>query len=89
MGNDNQPEAQRKSLREQVGMEHRIARSLGLGIHRSRYLRRKKTCFQVLMAAVVVNSSLLVGLRRQWAQQVGGTVEKASADLGGGPQWGA
>jgi hypothetical protein len=40
----NQTQAGRKSLRERVVVEHRIARLVGLGIRKSRYFGRKKTC---------------------------------------------
>ncbi|HKM84348.1 MAG TPA: IS1182 family transposase [Candidatus Acidoferrum sp.] len=77
----NQTEAGRKSLRERVVVEHRIARLVGLGIRKSRYFGRKKTCFQVVMAAVMANLSLVVGFCRGQAQQVGGVAEKAAAQL--------
>ena len=54
--------AGRKSLRERVVVEHRIARWVQLGIRRSRYLGRTKTRLQVVMAVVVANLSLVVGL---------------------------
>ena len=56
----NQSEAGRQSLRERVVVEHRIARLVGLGIRKSRYFGRKKTRWQVVMAAVVANVSLVV-----------------------------
>jgi hypothetical protein len=57
----NQTEAGRQSLRERVVVEHRIARLVGLGIRQSRYFGKKKTRWQVVMAAVVANLSLVVG----------------------------
>jgi asparagine synthetase A len=57
----NQTETGRQSLRERVVVEHRIARLVGLGIRKSRYFGRKKTRWQVVMAAVVANVSLVVG----------------------------
>ena len=72
----NQTEAGGKSLRERVVVEHRIARLVGLGIRQSRYFGRKKTCFQVVMAAVMANLSLVVGFCRRQAQQVVGVAEK-------------
>jgi hypothetical protein len=80
----NQSEAGRKSLRERVVVEHRIARLVGLGIRQSRYFGRKKTCLQVVMAAVVANLTLVVGLCRRPAAQAGTGAEKASAELGNG-----
>src|SRR6266478_2650340 len=64
----NQTEAGRQSLRERVVVEHRIARLVGLGIRQSRYFGKKKTRWQVVMAAVVANLSLVVGYRRRRAQ---------------------
>jgi hypothetical protein len=77
----NQTEAGRRSLRERVVVEHRIARLVGLGIRQSRYFGRKKTCFQAVMAAVVANLTLVVGFCRRQAEQVGAAAEKASIDL--------
>ena len=77
----NQTEAGRRSLRERVVVEHRIARLVGLGIRQSRYFGRKKTCFQVVMAAVVANLTLVVGFCRRQAEQMGAAAEKASIDL--------
>jgi hypothetical protein len=57
----NQTEAGRKSLRERVVVEHRLARLVQLGIRKSRYFGRIKTCMQLVMAAVVANVSLVVG----------------------------
>jgi hypothetical protein len=78
----NQTEAGRKSLRERVVVEHGIARLVALGVRQSRYFGRKKTRFQVVMAAVVANVRLVVGFCRQQAEQVSATVEKASGALG-------
>src|SRR2546428_6747234 len=57
----NQTEAGKKSLRERVVVEHGIARLVRLGIRQSRYFGNPKTRFQVIMAAVVANLSLVVG----------------------------
>jgi hypothetical protein len=57
----NQTEAGRKSLRERVVVEHRLARLVQLGIRKSRYFGRIKTCMQLVLAAVVANISLVVG----------------------------
>ena len=57
----NQTEAGQKSLRERVVVEHRIARLVRLGIRYSRYFGKTKTRFQVILAAVVANLSLVVG----------------------------
>ena len=57
----NQTEAGRQSLRQRVVVEHRIGRLVGLGIRQSRYFGKKKTRWQVVMAAVVANLSLVVG----------------------------
>jgi Transposase DDE domain len=64
----NQTEAGRQSLRERVVVEHRIARLVGLGIRQSRYFGKKKTRWQMVMAAVVANLSLVVGYCQRRAQ---------------------
>jgi len=64
----NQTEAGRQSLRERVVVEHRIARLVQLGIRKSRYFGRTKTCLQVVMAAVVANLSLVVGYGKRQAK---------------------
>jgi Transposase DDE domain len=61
----NQTVAGRKSLRERVVVEHRIARLVQLGIRRSRYFGRTKTRLQVVMAAVVANLSMVVGYAKR------------------------
>lgn len=50
----------RATLRERVVIEHRLARLGQLGVGQARYVGRKKTRFQVLLAATVAN------LRRTW-----------------------
>src|SRR6266566_3876885 len=57
----NQTEAGKKSLRERVVVEHRIARLVRLGVRQSRYFGETKTRFQVILAAVVANLTLVVG----------------------------
>ena len=64
----NQTEAGRQILRQRVVVEHRIARLVGLGIRQSRYFGKKKTRWQVVMAAVVANLSLVVGYCHRRAQ---------------------
>jgi Transposase DDE domain/Transposase domain (DUF772) len=64
----NQTEAGRKSLRQRVVVEHRIARLVQLGIRKSRYFGRTKTCLQVVMAAVVANLSLVAGYCKRQAE---------------------
>ena len=61
----NQTEAGQRSLRQRVVVEHRIARLVRLGARQSRYFGKTKTSFQVVMAAVVANLSLVVGYCRQ------------------------
>jgi hypothetical protein len=51
----------RKKYSVRVVIEHRIARLVQLGMRKSRYLGRRKTLFQVLMAATVANLTLLAG----------------------------
>jgi len=57
----NQTQAGKQSLRERVVVEHGIARLVRRGIRQSRYFGKTKTRFQVVMAAVVANMSLVVG----------------------------
>jgi hypothetical protein len=64
----NQSAAGRKSLRQRVVVEHRIARLVQLGIRQSRYFGRTKTCLQVVMAAVVANVSLVAGYWKRRAE---------------------
>jgi hypothetical protein len=64
----NQSAAGRKSLRQRVVVEHRIARLVQLGIRQSRYFGRTKTCLQVVMAAVVANLSLVAGYGKRQAK---------------------
>jgi transposase len=77
----NQTEAGRRSLRERVVVEHRIARLVQLGIRKSRYGGRTKTGLQVVMAAVVANVSLVAGYCQRRAQQGIGAAEKGAAEL--------
>lgn len=67
----NQTEAGRRSLRQRVVVEHRIARLVQLGIRKSRYFGRTKTRLQLVMAAVVANLSLVVGYCKRQAEQAG------------------
>ena len=67
----NQTEAGRKSLRERVVVEHRLARLVQLGIRKSRYFGRTKTCLQVVMAAIVANVSLVAGYCKRQAEPEG------------------
>ena len=60
----NQTEAGKKTLRERVVVEHGIARLVRRGIRQSRYFGKTKTRFQVILAAVVANLSLVVGFCR-------------------------
>ena len=78
----NQTEAGRKSLRERVVAEHRIARLVFLGIRKSRYFGRTKTCLQVVMAAVVANVTLVAGFCGRQAEGAGAGTEKASPEAG-------
>ena len=49
----------RKEYSVRVVVEHRIARLIQLGIRKSRFFGRRKTLFQVLMAAAVANLTLI------------------------------
>lgn len=64
----NQTAAGRKSLRERVVVEHRLARLVQLGIRESRYFGRTKTRLQLVMAAVVANVSLVAGYCKRQAE---------------------
>src|ERR1019366_5362479 len=64
----NQSEAGRKTLRQRVVVEHRIARLVQLGIRQSGYFGGAKTCLQVVMAAVVANVSLVAGYCKRQAE---------------------
>ena len=75
----NQTEAGRQSLRERVVVEHRMARLVGLGIRKSRYFGKKKTRWQVVMAAVVANVSLVVGYCQRRGQKLDATIAAQSS----------
>ncbi len=47
--------------RARQAVEHRLARLVQLGIRQARYVGRRKTLFQLLMAATVANLTLLAG----------------------------
>jgi hypothetical protein len=51
----------RQRYQQRVVVEHRIARLVQLGIRQSRYFGRRKTLFQLLMAATVANLTLIAG----------------------------
>lgn len=53
-------------------VEHRLARLVQLGIRQARYFGRKKTLFQLLMAATVANLTLLAS-RGDWESWERGT----------------
>ena len=42
-------------------VEHRLARMVQLGVRQARYFGRRKTLFQVLMAATIANLTLILG----------------------------
>ena len=78
----NQTEAGQKSLRERVVVEHGIARLVRRGIRQSRYFGKTKTRFQVLMAAVVANLSLVVGFcHRMQKSATNTTVDRVTQAL--------
>jgi hypothetical protein len=77
----NQTAVGRQRLRERVVVEHRIARLVQLGIRKSRYFGRKKTCLQVVMAAVAANVSLVAGYCQRQAKQGIGAAERCAAEL--------
>ena len=51
--------------------EHRIARLMQLGMRQARYVGRKKTLFQLLMAATVANLTLVAGKTGQMRSRNG------------------
>jgi len=51
----------RKKYSVRVLIQHRTARLVQLGIRKSRYFGRRKTLFQLLMAATVANLTLIAG----------------------------
>ena len=52
-------------------VEHRIARLVQLGIRQARYLGRRKTLFQVLIAATVANLTLAASQAAHQAPTIG------------------
>jgi hypothetical protein len=58
-----------RQLRQVV--EHRFARLMQLGVRQARYKGRKKTLFQLLMAATVANLTLLAGKTGQMRSRKG------------------
>ncbi len=52
----------REDLRQRQVVEHRIARLVQLGVRQARYFGRKKTIFQLLLAAATANLTLLAGI---------------------------
>jgi hypothetical protein len=74
----NQTEEGRQRLRQRVVVEHRLARLVQLGIRQSRYVGRTKTRFQVVMAAVVANLSLVLGFGKRQAESVAPETENAA-----------
>ena len=74
----NQTEEGRQRLRQRVVVEHRLARLVQLGIRQSRYVGRTKTRFQVVMAAVVANLSLVLGFGKRQAESIAPGAENAA-----------
>lgn len=52
-------------------VEHRLARLVQLGIRQARYFGRKKTLFQVLLAATVANLTLIAAKTGQLRVKIG------------------
>ena len=77
----NQTEAGKQRLRERVVVEHGIARLVRLGIRHSRYVGKTKSRFQVVMAAVVANLSLVVAFCRRKSEPVIETTGDQGAKL--------
>jgi hypothetical protein len=78
----NQTEAGQKSLRQRVLVEHGIARLVRLGIRQSRYFGKTKTRFQVILAALVANLSLLVSFcRRKLKSAMSTTIDQVPQAL--------
>ena len=79
-----QTAAGRQALRDRVVAEHRLARLGQLGVGQARYLGRKKTRFQVLIAATIAN------LRWTWnwaAAQALSAGPRSAATVGGHRGW--
>jgi hypothetical protein len=76
----NQTEAGKKTLQQRVVVEHRIARLVHLGIRQSRYFGKTKTAFQVIMAAVVANLTLVVGFCRRKLEPITTTMVEHIAE---------
>jgi negative regulator of sigma E activity len=65
-----------------VVIEHRIARLVQLGIRKSRYFGKKKTRWQVVMAALAANVSLVVSyLSGKLSQQIQAAQQVTTHDL--------
>ncbi|MGH7760073.1 MAG: transposase [Candidatus Dormibacteraceae bacterium] len=54
-------------------VEHRLARLVQLGIRQARYFGRRKTLFQILMAAAVANLTLIAGSTGRLSPDPGST----------------
>jgi Transposase DDE domain len=80
----NQTEVGKKTLQQRVVVEHRIARLVRLGIRQSRYFGKRRTCFQVVMAAVVANLTLVVAFCRRKLEPTTTTTGQLSAQAS---QW--
>jgi hypothetical protein len=72
-----QSAAGRQVLRERVVVEHGLARLAALGMGQARYAGRKKTGFQLLVAATIAN------LRRTWNWK---GAQEAASGPGRGPE---
>jgi len=55
----------KEQYRQRTTVEHRIARLMQLGVRKSRYFGRKKTAFQLAIAAAVANFTLMAAWQTQ------------------------
>ena len=70
--------------RRQV-VEHRLARLVQLGVRQSRYFGRAKTRFQLLMAAMVANLTLVAIMVGMMSQTPGSPTNRSGQHAAGSP----
>jgi hypothetical protein len=61
--------------------EHRLARLVQLGIRQARYFGRRKTLFQLLMAATVANLTLVANKKEQRSSEGSPSLSLSSSIL--------
>ena len=65
--------------------EHRLARLVQLGVRQSRYFGRAKTRFQLLMAAMVANLTLVATKMEMMSQTPGSSQDRSGQHAAGSP----